>query len=540
MLTDPQLKSKVDALWDKFWSGGIANPITAIEQMSYLIFLKRLEDMDNTRAAAAKRKNESYRSIFFGKKDCRWSFWSQLPGDQMLKHVRDKVFDFLRNLGSETSSFTQHMQDAVFIIPKASLLQEAVKIIEEMHISEQNIDVQGDLYEYLLMQLTTAGKNGQFRTPRHIIRMIVKLVDPKVGDRICDPAAGTGGFLVNAYEHILESNTSPEVLEYDDEGKPHHLIGDKIADKKLLKFLKSQALTGYDFDATMTRIGAMNLMLHGIDNPNFRYMDSLSKTFSEKAQYDVILANPPFKGSIDKSDINERFSVKTTKTELLFIELMYDLLVTGGRCGVIVPDGVLFGTSNAHVNLRKILIDKCKLEGVISMPSGVFKPYAGVSTAVLVFQKGGTTDNVWFYDMEADGFSLDDKRQKVAENDIPDILENWKRLKNPPKSPLSKVGQADGGSKALSEGAARMAAEPTVLYSAGKPAEAEGVGGRKAKCFLVPAEEIRTNKYDLSISRYKEIEHKEIDYEKPEAIMAKILDLEKAIAKDVEDIKKMI
>ena len=506
MLTDPQLKSKVDALWDKFWSGGIANPITAIEQMSYLIFLKRLEDMDNARSAAAKRKGESFKSLFAGKsadkkfdnKECRWSYWSQLPGDQMLKHVRDKVFDFLRNLGSETSSFTQHMQDAVFIIPKTSLLQEAVKIIDEMHISEQNIDVQGDLYEYLLMQLTTAGKNGQFRTPRHIIRMIVKLVDPKVGDRICDPAAGTGGFLVNAYEHILESNTSPDVLEYDSEGKPHHLIGDKIADKKLLKFLKSQALTGYDFDATMTRIGAMNLMLHGIDNPNFRYMDALSKTFTEKAQYDIILANPPFKGSIDKSDINERFSVKTTKTELLFIELMYDLLVTGGRCGVIVPDGVLFGSSNAHVDLRKILVDKCKMEGVISMPSGVFKPYAGVSTAMLVFQKGGTTDNVWFYDMEADGFSLDDKRQKVTENDILDIIAKWKERN---KSTISN---------------------------------------RKSKFFTVLANEIRSNKYDLSISRYKQIVHEEIDYEKPEVTLEKVLDLEKEISIEISNIQKLI
>jgi type I restriction enzyme M protein len=523
MLTDPQLKSKVDALWDKFWSGGIANPITAIEQMSYLIFLKRLEDMDNARSAAAKRKGESFKSLFAGKsadkkfdnKECRWSYWSQLPGDQMLKHVRDKVFDFLRNLGSDTSSFTQHMQDAVFIIPKASLLQEAVKIIDEMHISEQNIDVQGDLYEYLLMQLTTAGKNGQFRTPRHIIRMIVKLVDPKVGDRICDPAAGTGGFLVNAYEHILESNTSPDVLEYDSEGKPHHLIGDKIADKKLLKFLKSQALTGYDFDATMTRIGAMNLMLHGIDNPNFRYMDALSKTFTEKTQYDVILANPPFKGSIDKSDINERFSVKTTKTELLFIELMYDLLVTGGRCGVIVPDGVLFGSSNAHIDLRKILVDKCKLEGVISMPSGVFRPYAGVSTAVLVFQKGGTTDNVWFYDMEADGFSLDDKRQKVVENDIPDIVEKW-RLCHPERSEGSDYQKQKKDSS-------------VVLLPQ---------NDRKGKFFTVPVDEIRSNKYDLSISRYKQIVHKEIDYEKPEVIMKKVLELENDIKAIVNTIQK--
>ncbi len=436
MLTDPQLKSKVDVLWDRFWSGGIANPITAIEQMSYLIFLKRLEDMDDARAAAAKRKGESYRSVFHGNKECRWSYWSQMPGAEMLKHVRDTVFEFMRNLGSNTSSFTQYMQDAVFIIPKPSMLQDAVKLIDEMHISEQNIDVQGDLYEYLLMQLTTAGMNGQFRTPRHIIKMIVELVDPKVSDRIADPAAGTGGFLVAAYQHILKENTSEEVLEYDEEGNPHHLIGDKIADKNLLKLLKSKTLTGYDFDATMTRIGAMNLMLHGIDNPNFRYMDTLSKAFTEKAKYDVILANPPFKGSTDKSDINERFSLKTTKTELLFLELMYDLLDSGGRCGVIVPDGVLFGTSNAHINTRKILLDKCKLEGVISMPSGVFKPYAGVSTAVLVFQKGGTTDNMWFYDMEYDGYTLDDKRVRTKDrDDIPDIVKTWKE-----RTPLVKGG----------------------------------------------------------------------------------------------------
>jgi len=566
MLTDPVLKGKVDALWDRFWSGGLSNPLTAIEQMSYLIFLKRLEDMDNARAAAAVRRRDSspYKSIFKGNnpatppkgrrsrktagRECRWSYWSQLPGDQMLKHVRDKVFDFLRNLGSDTSSFTQHMQDAVFIIPKASLLQEAVKIIDDMHISEQNIDVQGDLYEYLLMQLTTAGKNGQFRTPRHIIRMMVKLVDPKVGDRICDPAAGTGGFLVNAYEHILESNTSPDVLEYDGEGKPHHLIGDKIADKKLLKFLKSQALTGYDFDATMTRIGAMNLMLHGIDNPNFRYMDSLSKAYKDREMYDVILANPPFKGSIDKSDINERFSVKTTKTELLFVELMYDLLVTGGRCSVIVPDGVLFGTSNAHISTRKMLVDKCKLEGVVSMPSGVFKPYAGVSTAVLVFQKGGTTDNVWFYDMEADGFSLDDKRQKVAENDIPDIVKRW-REKNQ-SHPERSRGMSHASDSVEPKETVRKAAEAATPYGEhvsqpeadAPPAQTplDVTGDRRGKSFLVPADEIRANKYDLSISRYKEIEHKQIEYEKPEVIMRKVLSLEKEIETQIQEIRSML
>ena len=503
MLTDPILKSKVDALWNRFWSGGISNPLTAIEQMSYLIFLKRLEDIDNQQTASAKRRGTAFKSVFEGDNEkCRWSYWSQLPGTEMLKHVRDEVFEFLRNLGTETSTFTQQMQDAVFIIPKASLLQEAVSIIDDMHISEQNIDVQGDLYEYLLGQLATAGKNGQFRTPRHIIRMMVKLVDPKAGERICDPAAGTAGFLVNAYEHILESNTSEEVLEYDEEGRPHNLIGDKIADVRLHQFLKSHAITGYDFDPTMTRIGAMNLMLHGIDNPNFIWTDTLSKQYHEKACFDVILANPPFKGSIDESDVNERFTLKTKKTELLFVELIHDLLVMGGRAAVIVPDGVLFGTSNAHVDLRKILIDKCKLEGIVSMPSGIFKPYAGVSTAILVFTKGGTTDKVWFYDMKADGFSLDDKRQKIAENDIPNIIKNFGlRIANcelnDPKSAIPNPHSA---------------------------------------IVVVDAEQIRNNKYDLSISRYKPVEHKHVEYEAPDVIMDKILVMEEEIAYIIKDL----
>jgi len=492
MLTSSTIKQKVDSLWDKFWSGGISNPLTAIEQMSYLIFLKRLEDNDNANAASAKRRATKHKSIFANNEDCRWSYWSQLPGDQMLKHVRDKAFEFLRNLGSETSTFTQYMQDAYFIIPKASLLQEAVKIIDDLHLSEQNVDVQGDLYEYLLMQLSTAGKNGQFRTPRHIIRMMVKLLNPKIGERICDPACGTSGFLFNAYQHILETNTSPDVLEYDAEGIPHHLIGDKIADKKLFTFLKTHALTGYDFDSTMTRIGAMNLMLHGIDNPNIRYTDTLSKQFNEKDLYDVILANPPFKGSIDESDVNSRFKVKTKKTELLFVELIYDLLVMGGRAAVIVPDGVLFGTSNAHIDLRKILIDKCKLEGIISMPSGVFKPYAGVSTAIIIFKKGDITNKVWFYDMQADGYSLDDKRNKTEANDIPDIIAKWKS---------KKVSQ---------------------------------------KSLLVDIKEIKENKYDLSISRYKKIEYEEIKYEKPNVIMEKVLNLEKEIERDIKQIRGMI
>ena len=511
MLTSASLKSQVDSLWSRFWSGGISNPLTAIEQMSYLIFLKRLEDIDDAKAAAAKRRKQDYKSLFSGKMDvggrkidkekCRWSYWSQLSGDEMLRHVRDVVFEFLRNLGSETSSFTQHMEDAMFSIPKASLLQEAVKIIDDMHISEQNIDVQGDLYEYLLGQLSTAGKNGQFRTPRHIIRMMAKMMNPQPGERVCDPAAGTAGFLVAAYEHMLETNTSKDILTYDEEGKAHNLIGDKI-DPKLHKFLKSQALSGYDFDATMVRMGAMNLMLHGVDNPNFRYADALSKQFNERQCYDVILANPPFKGSIDESDINPRFGVKTKKTELLFVELIYDLLESGGRAAVIVPDGVLFGNSNAHQDVRKILVDKCTLDGIVSMPSGVFKPYAGVSTAVLLFTKGALRQaqgdmrdyDVWFYDMQADGFSLDDKRQKIADNDIPDVLTEWAARKAKQKSNNKKV-------------------------------------------VWVNTKDIRVNKYDLSISRYKPVEHKAVEYEKPEVLMDKVMMLEEEIVAYVRTIR---
>ncbi len=500
MLTNGNnLKQKIDSLWLKFFAGGIANPLTAIEQMSYLIFLKRLEDIDNSNEAMTKRRGEKHKSVYVDNKDSRWSYWSQLPGDQMLNHVRNVVFEFLRNLGGETSTFTQHMQDAYFIIPKATLLQEAVNIIDDLHLSEQNVDVQGDLYEYLLSRISQSGRNGQFRTPRHIIRMMVKLVDPKIGDRICDPACGTSGFLFNSYMHILEQNTSKDVLDYDEGGIPHHLIGDKITDKKLFKFLKTHALTGYDFDSTMTRIGAMNLMLHGIDNPNIRYTDTLSKSYNEKELYDIVLANPPFKGSIDETDVNPRFKTKTKKTELLFVELIYDLLVTGGRAAVIVPDGVLFGTSNAHIDVRKILIDNCKLEGIISMPSGVFKPYAGVSTAVVVFQKGGITDNVWFYDMEGDGFTLDDKRNKTDKNDIPDIVKQW-------------------------------ALRPTPIPSK------EG----RNKVVVVDVKEIRNNKYDLSISRYKPVEYEEVEYEMPDVIMEKVMKLEKEIASDIESIKKML
>ena len=434
-----ELKSKIDKLWDLFWSGGIANPLTAIEQISYLLFMKRLDDKDINRKKGAKFAGKTHKSIFKNNNDLRWSHWRHFEAEEMLNHVRDKVFPFIKKLNSESENrFSAQMKDAVFIIPKPSLLVQAVEIIESLKIHEQNQDTQGDIYEYLLSELKTSGKNGQFRTPRHIIKMMCELVGPKVGQTVCDPACGTGGFLIGAYQYILKQHTSPELVTVDEEGVEHGLIGDKITSANIWKYLKSKTFYGFDFDSTMLRISAMNMALHGIQNPNIKYLDSISKNNTAENLYDVILANPPFKGNIDKNDIHEALSrtVKTTRTELLFVVQMMRLLKVGGQCAVIVPNGVLFRSDKAHTAIRKKIIEEAQLEAVISMPSGVFKPYAGVSTAVLLFTKGGETDRVWFYDMTADGFSLDDKRDKIEENDIPNIIGKWnqrQKLKEPTK-----------------------------------------------------------------------------------------------------------
>jgi type I restriction enzyme M protein len=490
-MLDSELKSKINLLWNKFWSGGISNPLQAIEQMSYLIFMKRLEDEEVAREQNAKLLGQKIVSIF-PDENLKWSKWTEMPAEQMLEHVRDKVFPFLRKLnGGEKSIYSKYMKNASFSIPTASLLAEAVKIINDMHIKEQNRDTKGDLYEYLLGQLQTAGKNGQFRTPRHIIKMMVEILDPKYGDKICDPACGTAGFLVAAFEHILEKNTSADLV------KAGNFAGDKLNENQW-RILREGTLYGYDFDDVMLKISLMNLMMHGINNPNVEQKNTLSKRFDESNCYDVILANPPFKGSIDESEIGENFRTKTKKTELLFLELMYNLLTNNGRCAVIVPDGVLFGNSKAHKKIREMLLEKCRLDAVISMPSGVFKPYAGVSTAVLYFTKDpgqSATKEVWFYDMEADGFSLDDKRtEQPDKNDIPDIIE---RFKNRHKE---------------------------------KPMD------RKKKCFFIPIKEIKDNNYDLSISKYKEIEYEEIKYDKPSDIKKKILELENKIVEKLKEI----
>jgi len=494
-MLDQQIKSKINQLWDKFWSGGISNPLQAIEQMSYLLFMKRLEDQDVAAEQNAKLSNEEYESVFKGNEDCKWSEWTNMPADKILNHVRHVVFPFLTKLGGGDSLYAQYMQDAVFNIPTPSLLIEAVKIINDVHIKEQNRDTQGDIYEYLLSELKTAGKNGQFRTPRHIIKMMVELTQPTLKDRICDPACGTAGFLVSAYEHILKKNTSNDLIKKDEDGNEYNFSADKLNENHW-KFLREDALYGFDFDATMVRISLMNLMMHGITRPNIKQMNTLSTRYEEPNFYDLVLANPPFKGSIDESEISGNFSIKTKKTEILFLELMYNILSSGGRCAVIIPDGVLFGNSKAHKSIRKKLLEECRLDAVISMPSGVFKPYAGVSTGILVFTKGEPTKKVWFYDMEKDGYSLDDKRTFIdGKGDIPNIIDNFNKR------------------------------------------DKEKFEDRKAKCFFVPFEEIKENDYDLSLQKYKEIEYAEIKYEKPAAIKKKILELEENIVKGLKELK---
>src|SRR3989344_4471705 len=478
-----ELKSKIRKLWDKFWSGGISNPLQAIEQISYLIFMKKLEDKDILDEQNAVLRRVKYKSVFTGHENCKWSVWSEYSSDKILAHVRDVVFPFMRDLGEANSSYAKYMEDASFSLPTASLLIEAVNIINDMHIKEQNQDTQGDIYEYLLSELTTAGKNGQFRTPRHIISMMVDLADPKIGDKVLDPACGTAGFLVNAYQHILQANKKEGVSTLTPAKK---------------RILDDDSISGYDIDETMTRIALMNLMMHGIKKPNIKRANTLSDAEPRISDntYDVILANPPFKGSLNESEISERFRIKTTKTELLFLELMYLALTPSGRCSVIVPEGVLFGNSNAHKRVREILLTDCRLDVVISMPSGVFKPYAGVSTAVLFFTKGEPTQKVWFYKMEADGYSLDDKRTFIdGKGDIPYILEHFnKREKDNPID-------------------------------------------RKKKYFFVPIKDIKEKNWDLSISKYREIEYEEVEYEKPSVIKKKIIQLEEEILKGLRELE---
>ncbi|MDA3941723.1 MAG: N-6 DNA methylase [Spirochaetia bacterium] len=513
------LKSKIDQLWNKFWSGGIANPLTAIEQITYLLFMKRLDDLDLKRISDADFTGEKYISKFEGnftlpgtdqevdKQTLRWSHFKRMSAEEMLSHVQMKVFPFLKQLNGNESPFTEHMRNAVFIIPKPSLLVEAMSTIEEIFEEIEKDanqggqafqDIQGDVYEMLLSEIASAGKNGQFRTPRHIIKLIAELVAPQLGNTIGDPAAGTGGFLLGAYQYMVtQLDKNRKNLKPDEDGFIRNSVSGLLTEK--VSTILNDSLYGYDIDVTMVRLGLMNLMMHGVDTPHIDYKDTLSKSFTESNKYNIIMANPPFTGSIDKGDINESLKLSTTKTELLFVEQFYNLLKMGGTAGIIVPQGVLFGSGKAFVAARKILIDTCELKAIITMPSGVFKPYAGVSTAILIFTKGGETENVWFYDMQSDGYSLDDKRTKLdGYGDLQDIVSQYK-TRDPGK-----------------------------------------VSDRKEKFFFVSKKEIVEENYDLSISRYKEDVFEEIVYEKPGVILGKLKAIEGEIDAELSELEGML
>jgi type I restriction enzyme M protein len=492
-ITGP-IKSQVDAIWNAFWSGGISNPMEVIEQMTYLLFIKRLDEIERLKEKKAARLKQPVDDPIFNKRQqkLRWSNFKEL-GDAgtLYKTVADEVFPFIKNLGSGESTYAVHMKDARFTIPpeKAGLLARVVDMLDAIPMEDR--DTKGDLYEYMLGKIATAGQNGQFRTPRHIIKLMVDMMAPKPSDTICDPACGTAGFLVAAAEY-LDTHHRDEIYK----------------DSKSKKRFNHDTFHGFDFDSTMLRIGSMNMLLHGIENPAIENRDSLSEGHAGvEGQFSLVLANPPFAGSLDyettAKDLLE--VVKTKKTELLFLALFIRLLKPGGRAAIIVPDGVLFGSSNAHKALRKMLVEDHKLDGIVSMPSGVFRPYAGVSTAILLFTKtnSGGTDSVWFYDMKADGFSLDDKRTELPvgkheNNNLTDILARWQ----------NRAGE--------------------------KKRE------RTEQNFLVPKAEIAGNEYDLSINRYKQAVHEEIKHDSPSTILADLRSIENEIARGLDELEGML
>ncbi len=479
-----ELKNKIDRIWETFWTGGITNPLSVIEQITYLLFIRTLDEIDD------KKQNDSivlgveHHSIFPADKQYyKWRQFKDMEAARMYKIVAEEVFPFIKTLhNGKDSAYSKYMDDAIFMIPTPQMLEKIVTGLSELPLADR--DSNGDIYEYMLSKVSTAGTNGQFRTPRHIIKMMVELMKPTPEDIIADPAAGSAGFLFIAGEYLRDNH---EDLFLDREAKEH---------------FNNKMFNGYDMDRTMLRIGAMNMMLHGVENPNISYKDSLSEQNTDINKYTLIMTNPPFKGSLDYEAVSPNLLkvAKTKKTELLFLGLFLRMLKPGGRCASIVPDGVLFGSSNAHKEIRKEIIENHKLDAIISMPSGVFKPYAGVSTAIMIFTKTGAggTDNVWFYDMKADGYSLDDKRNKIDADDISDIINRFNNLSE------------------------------------------EENRKRIEQSFFVPKDEIVKNGYDLSINRYKEIEYDEVEYESPKAIISEILELETEIIGGLKDLERLL
>ena len=494
-----EIKNKIDGLWDAFAAGGLVNPLDVIEQITYLMFIHDLDEADNMRAKESAMLGLPHESIFGGEVEIgerkvdgnqlKWSVFHDFPAGKMYNVVQELVFPFIKTLHNDkNSAYSKYMDDAIFKIPTPLLLDKVVTGLDEVYDmmnSLQASDVRGDVYEYLLSKISQSGRNGQFRTPRHIIKMMVELMEPKADDVVVDPACGTGGFLVAVCEYLR--SVRREEIFFDKVKKDHFM---------------NHMFFGYDMDRTILRIGAMNMMTHGVDRPFIEYRDSLSDQNSDKAKYSLILANPPFKGSLDYDTVSADLLkvCKTKKTELLFLALFLRMLKIGGRCACIVPHGVLFGSSTAHKAIRKEIIENNRLEATISMPSGVFKPYAGVSTAIMIFTKTehGGTDKVWFYDMKADGFSLDDKRSPVEENDIPDIIERFKNL------------------------------------------DKETDRKRTEQSFFVDKQEIADNGYDLSINKYKEVEYVPVEYPPTSEIMANLRSLEKEINTAMNELEAML
>ena len=494
-----ELKNKIDGLWNVLATGGLTNPLEVIEQITYLMFIHDLDETDNKNAKECAMLGLSFKSIFAGDievgdrtidgQQLKWSTFRDLPANKMYSIVQEWVFPFIKNLHSDkNSAYSKYMDDAIFKLPTPLILSKVVDCLDEIYAlmgKTNEADIRGDVYEYLLSKISTAGRNGQFRTPRHIIKMMVELMDPKPGETICDPACGTCGFLVGASDYLRERYRN-EIL-MNKENREHYM---------------NHMFYGFDMDRTMLRIGAMNMMTHGVESPFIEYRDSLSDQNIDNDKYSLILANPPFKGSLDADSVSSDLLkvTKTKKTELLFLALFLRTLKVGGRCACIVPDGVLFGSSNAHKQIRKTLIENNRLEAVISMPSGVFKPYAGVSTGILIFTKTGHggTDKVWFYDMKADGYSLDDKRTVVKENDIPDIIERFNNL------------------------------------------DKEVERKRTEQSFFVDKEDIVENDYDLSINKYKEAIYEKVEYPPTSEILADIEALNKEIEKNLEELKALL
>ncbi len=483
-----EIKNKIDKVWTDMWAGGITNPLTVIEQLTYMMFIHSLDEKELKNESFEALTGEKIKKIFPQTEEgqsMRWSEFKNRDARDIFEIVSQKVFPFIKNLNGENeSAFSRYMETAMFVIPTAQVLQKIVTGLEDLYTTDiTGLDIQGDLYEYMLDRLSTAGHNGQFRTPKHIREMMVNLMKPSPNDYICDPACGTAGFLVSSAEYIRQHHEADMTSEQ-------------------WEHFTSTMFSGFDTDQTMLRISAMNMMLHSIENPDIDYKDSVSKQNDINSKYTLILANPPFAGTVDSESINDDLKTvaNTKKTELLFIALFIRMLKKGGRCACIVPDGVLFGSSKAHKSIRKELVENHQLTAVISMPSGVFKPYAGVSTAVLVFTKTGAggTDKVWFYDMKADGFSLDDKRTEIAENDIPDMLERFHNM------------------------------------------EKEADRQRTEQSFFVPKEEIVQNDYDLSINKYKKVEYVPVEYPPTQEILSELQELEKQITVGLTELEGML